>query len=94
MGLKSSNSIVNEVKKLLGLNEETGAVFSIWEKELGRLAKSAVIAGIQKKTLLVEVESSAHFQELNLRRKELIRKINGHFVNKKVINNIKIKIKK
>jgi len=93
MPFTESKSIIDALKRELGLNEKMFAVLKIWEKELGPLAKNCEIAKIKKDEIFVEVASNAHLQELTMRRKELIRKINQHFGSEKVLRNIKIQLK-
>lgn len=94
MSFVPADEIINVLKKNLGLDEKTYALFKIWEKELGSLSKSAEIAGLKNGRLVVEVASSAHFQELTLRKRELTKKINQYFGSEKFIKEIKLKLKK
>lgn len=82
------------LKKQLGLDEKTYAVLKIWEKEMGPQMKYAALAGIKKGVLMVEVDSSVHLQEMTLRRRDLIRKINQHFGGAKVVTGMQVKLKK
>jgi hypothetical protein len=89
----SSGDIIEKVKRQLGLDEKTDAVFKIWEKELGPLAAGVKLIGIKDGRLMAEAESNVHLQEITLRRREFIRKINQYFGNVKVIKGIKISLK-
>ena len=82
--------ILDKVLKKYGINEESMALFDIWEKELGPLAKKIKLAGKKGATLYVEIENPAYRQELKYRKKDIITKLNGHF-GKKVIDDIKTK---
>ena len=93
MALKPSAEIVELLKQQLGLNEDILTVLKIWENELGPLAGHAKIAGFKKGQVFVDVSSSAHMQELIIRKKELMKKINQHFGAKKVIKDLKLKLK-
>ena len=93
MAFTFAGTIIEALKRNLGLDETTFAVMQIWEKELGPLADAARLVAVKKGSLIVEVASSAHFQELTLRRRELINKINQHFGGKKVIKEIKLRLK-
>ena len=92
-GFARSGEVVDLVKKQLWLNDKVLAIPRIWEKEIGSLGKEAVLAGVGKNTLFVEVSSSAHFQEVTMRKRDLMNKINQHFGREKLIKYIKIKIK-
>lgn len=93
MVLTPAQDIIGGLAKRLGLDEKIAAVFKIWDRELGALAKHLKVAGIQNGMLVVEAGSSAHMQEGMLRRREIIKKINQHFPGEKVIKTIKIKLK-
>jgi hypothetical protein len=89
-----ANDIINLLKRQLGLDENTYAVMQIWERELGPLAKYAELVAFQKRQLIVEVASSVHLQEMTLRRRDLINKINQYFGREKVVKDIKLRLKK
>ena len=63
----------------LGLSEHLSMLDHAWESELGGMAGMARIVAIERDVLVVEVDSAPAMQELSLRRKELIRRINRHF---------------
>lgn len=80
------------VKKLLesyGLREENYALYDVWNKELGKLSKKIKMVGIKGKIILVETEHPAYKQEIRIRKKEFIRKINDNF-GSKMVEDIKI----
>lgn len=75
--------------KKYDLTPDTYAIFDkIWDKELGRLSKRIKLVGKKDRCLLVQVDNPVYMQELRVRKKEFVDKINGHF-GKKVIDNIK-----
>jgi len=88
-----SGDIIARLKRQLGLDEKTDAVFKIWEKELGPLAQGVKLIGIKDGHLLAEAESNVHLQEITLRRREFVKKINQYFGNEKVIKTIKLRLK-
>lgn len=94
MAFNTSGELTNLLKRQLGLDEKTYAVLKIWEKEMGPQMKYARLSGVKKGTLMVEVDSSVHLQELVLRRRELIKKINQHFGGEKVVRGMQVKLKK
>lgn len=85
--------IIESLKKQLGLDEKFTTVIKIWDDVLGPLAKDAQLVGIKRGQLLVDVTSSAHFQELTLRRREIISKINQYFGKEAVVKDIRLRIK-
>lgn len=93
MGFTPAENIINGIRKQLGLDEKIFAVFAIWERELGPLAKYLKIAGIKKGQLIVEAETNVHLQEAMFKRRDLIKKINQHFGGEKVVKSIRVKLK-
>ncbi|OGS03865.1 MAG: hypothetical protein A2204_05665 [Elusimicrobia bacterium RIFOXYA1_FULL_47_7] len=93
MALVFAGNILDAIKKQLGLDEKIHVIMQAWEKELGAMSKDAELVAVHKGTLLVEVASSAHFQELSLRKRELINKLNQYFGKEKFVKAIKIKLK-
>ncbi|OGS20926.1 MAG: hypothetical protein A2252_04340 [Elusimicrobia bacterium RIFOXYA2_FULL_39_19] len=80
------------VKKLLaqyGINNETYALYDVWNKELGKIAKKARMIGKTGGTILVHVDNPIYKQELTIRKKEFIKKINDHF-GRRIVDDIKI----
>lgn len=93
MGFEPSGDILEKVKRQLGLDEKTHTVLMVWERELGAMAAGARIIGFKDGKVLAEADSNAHMQELVLRRKDIIKKINQHFGGTKVVTGIKVKLK-
>jgi hypothetical protein len=94
MAFIPADEIVNLLKKQLGLDENYFTVLRIWEKEIRPFACNAELSGFSKGRLVVEVASSVHFQELTLRKRELINKLNQYFGARKVVKDIKVQLKK
>jgi predicted nucleic acid-binding Zn ribbon protein len=67
------------VTRGLGLSESLALVDRAWESEIGGLASMARVVAIDRDALVVEVDSAPAMQELTLRKKELVRRINRHF---------------
>ena len=63
----------------LGLSEHLAMIDRAWEAEIGGLKKVARVVALDREALVVEVDSAPALQELTLRRKELIRRLNRHF---------------
>lgn len=93
MALTPASDIMAVLKKHLGLDEKTYAVFQLWEKEFKGLYRGAELEGIKDGMLYLSAASSAHLQELTLRRKEMLTRINQYFGGKKTVKGIKIKLK-
>ncbi len=93
MPFSSSNELISSIKKQLGLEEKTYSVMRAWDKEFAPVLSYAELVGIQKGELIIEVLSSVHFQELSLRKNEIIKKINQYAGKEKVVKGIKIRLK-
>lgn len=85
------NTDLQRILHNLGITPDTQALFTIWEKEAGHLAKACSDICKRGQILYVEVNSPVYIQELMLRKHTIMRKINGHFA-KKVIRDIKYKM--
>src|SRR5882724_3838146 len=68
-----------EVSKKLGLSSDLSLIERAWRLEIGSLEDVARIVAIDNASLVIEAHSSAVMQELTLRRRELVRKLNNHF---------------
>jgi hypothetical protein len=72
-------SSTQTITRELGLSESLALLDRAWEAEVGGLTKLARIVALDRESLVVEVNSSPAMQELTLRKKELVRRINRHF---------------
>jgi hypothetical protein len=93
VALEPSGGIIEKIKRQLGLDENTHTVFMVWEKELGPLAGGVRLIGFKDGKLMAEADSNVHLQEITLRRKDIIKKINQHFGNTKVVTGIRLRLK-
>ena len=50
-----------------------------WSQEMGGLKEFARIVALDNSALVVEADSHVVLQEVSLRRRELLRKLNNHF---------------
>jgi hypothetical protein len=69
----------SKVFRKLGLSTDLALLDRAWESEVGSLASMARIAAVDNGALVVEVVSSTAMQEINLRRQELLRRLNRYF---------------
>jgi hypothetical protein len=63
----------------LGIRDDLAVLDHAWSAETGGLAGLAKIVAVDLGTLVIEVASSPAMQEITLRRKELLRRMNGYF---------------
>lgn len=81
-----------EVSRKLGLTDHLGFLERAWDAEIGELNRVARLVAIERSALVVEVDSSPAMQEISLRRRELVRRINRHFPEA-VIQHIHVRMK-
>ena len=79
MALAHVENGVQTITRQLGLSEHLSLLDRAWEAELGSLTRLARIVAVDRDALVVEVDSAPAMQELTLRRKELVRRMNRHF---------------
>ncbi|MBN1823873.1 MAG: DUF721 domain-containing protein [Endomicrobiales bacterium] len=94
MPFASSSDIIDVLRKRLGINEDVASVLKIWDKELGPLSKRVRLTAVKKNVFMAETDSSSHLQEMVLKKKGLITKINQYFGGRKVVRDIKFYLKK
>ncbi len=82
------DGMVKVALKALGFDPKSYAVFEIWDRMLGREAERARAVGLKGSDLCVEVDSSARLHDLTLRKRQLIKKLNGHFGPRPFISDI------
>ena len=87
--LTEVSSIMDAIKKQLGLDEDFFTVAKIWEKELGSDIK---ICGYKDGVIYAQTPYSTALHEATVRKKEIINKLN-QYVGAKKIKNIKISVK-
>jgi Dna[CI] antecedent DciA-like protein len=73
--------IANEAREFsrkLGLSTDLALLERAWLFEVGGLKEAARIVALNNASLVVETDSHAVMQEVSLRRRELVRKLNQH----------------
>ena len=89
----SLQRIIALLKKQLGLNDETNLVLQAWDKEFAPYMRYAELIGVKEGHLIIEVISSVHFQELALKRHEIITKMNLLVGKESAVKGIQIRLK-
>jgi hypothetical protein len=85
--------IIKRVFKKFGWNEDLNLAFKVWEKVVGtNVARYARAREIGRKRLVVEVSNNCLWQELNLERNKLVKKINEYF-GYPLVHSIKFELK-
>ena len=80
MALAAVREGVESITRQLKLSTALSVLERAWDLEIGPLGGRARLAALDRKTLVVEVISSAALQEITLRRRELMRRLNKHFL--------------
>lgn len=75
------------------MTEDGYAILEIWKNEMQPRFPYAELIGIKKSQIIIETSSSPGVQELTLRKREIINKINQYFGGRRVIRDIKVQIK-
>ena len=78
MALASAGQDLPVLSKKIGLSPDLLVLESAWEREIGGLREFAHVTALDNASLVIEVDSAAVMQEISLRRRELVRKINQH----------------
>ena len=79
MALAHIESGARALTRQLGLSDNLAMLDRAWESEVGGLARLARILALDRNALVVEADSAPAMQEISLRRKELVRRLNRHF---------------
>jgi hypothetical protein len=79
MALHTAAPNIQILTRKLGLQGELALLDRAWEREAGTLGDQAVVAALDNQVVVIEVRSSAAMQDLSLRRRELVRRLNAHF---------------
>ena len=84
------SSIIKQISDKLGLNDDYFIIMSKWQQELGN--NKIELSGFKDGVLFASAKSAVYVNDLNLRKRQIINKLN-QYLGKKVIKNIKCEIK-
>jgi hypothetical protein len=87
MAFSSGAQIIENLKKILGIDLDFLTIAKVWEKEVGM--EKTEICGYKNGTIIVQAQSGVALTEINLRKKEIIKRMNQYLGENK-IKNIKI----
>src|SRR5437016_899887 len=86
MALAHIENGAHALSRQLGLSEHLAMLDRAWDAEIGGLSRMARIVALDRlptgqdgAVLVVEADSAPAMQEISLRRKELVRRLNRHF---------------
>ncbi|MFB0527001.1 MAG: DUF721 domain-containing protein [bacterium] len=83
--LREIKEIVKETFRKFNLGEESQKLFTIWQEELGGLAKHAQIGNFREGKLLVEVDNTVYMQELSAKRKSIMERVNKKMGKRSIV---------
>ena len=84
------SSVINQLKKQLGLDDNYYVLISVWEKEVGN--NKVELNGFKNGTVFARTESAVYLSDFNLKKRQLIKRLN-QYLGKTVVKNIKCEIK-
>ncbi|MBR3627422.1 MAG: DUF721 domain-containing protein [Elusimicrobia bacterium] len=84
------SSILKKISDDLGLNDTYYVIMSKWQQELGN--NKVELNGFKDGVIFASAKSAVYVNDLNLRKRQIINKLN-QYLGKKVVKNIKCEIK-
>jgi len=79
MPIRSIEDDLHGLCRQVGISEHLSILERAWEAEMGGWAGMARICALDHQSLVVEATSSPALQEITLRRRELVRRLNRYF---------------
>ena len=90
MDLVEVSSLLPKIKKDIGLDDNYFIIISRWQQEVGN--NKVILNGFKNGTLFATTVSAAYLNDFNLRKRQIINRLN-QYLGSKVIKNIKCEIK-
>ncbi|MBO7611570.1 MAG: DUF721 domain-containing protein [Elusimicrobia bacterium] len=84
------SSIIKQISDKLGLNDDYFIIMSKWQQEVGN--NKIELSGFKDGTIFASAKSAVYINDLNLRKRQIINKLN-QYLGRKVVKNIKCEIK-
>jgi len=78
MTLASIGHVLPDFTRKLGLSADLLILERAWVDEAGSMREFARITALDHSSLVIEADSAVVMQEISLRRRELVRKLNRH----------------
>jgi hypothetical protein len=89
--LTSVSSVIETIKQDIGLGEDFFIIAKIWDKETGE--QNVELCGFKNGVLYAQTPYSAALNDITLRKKEIMNKLNQYLGGKR-IKKIKVEITK
>ena len=84
------SSILKQISDDLGLNDTYYVIMSKWKQEVGN--DKIELNGFKDGVIFASAKSAVYVNDLNLRKRQIINKLN-QYLGRKVVKNIKCEIK-
>ena len=84
------SSIIKKLSDKLGLNDDYFIIMSKWQQEVGN--SKVELNGFKDGTIFASAKSAVYVNDLNLRKRQIINKLN-QYLGRKIVKNIKCEIK-
>lgn len=84
------SSILKKISDDLGLNDTYYVIMSKWKQEIGN--DKVELNGFKDGIIFASVKSAVYLNDLNLRKRQIINKLN-QYLGRKAVKNIKCEIK-
>lgn len=84
------SQILKKISKKLGLDDNYFIIMSKWQQEVGN--NKIELEGFKDGVIFSSTKSAVYLNDFNLRKKQIIDRLN-QYLGKKIIKNIKCKIK-
>ncbi len=76
MPLVSIKEILQNTLYKFKIDGSARDVYDAWDKKMGKFAKHAQVVSVVNDLMVVNVDNSVYLQELTLRKKEILEKLN------------------
>ena len=86
MALVSIKEILKNTLYKFKIDGSTRDVYEAWDKKMGKFAKHAQVVSVKDDCVVVNVDNSVFLQELTLRKKEILDKLNKALKDRTVKN--------
>ena len=90
MDLIEVSSLLPKIKKTIGLDDNYFIIMSRWQQEVGN--NKVILNGFKNGVLFATTISAVYLNDFNLRKRQIINRLNQYLGNK-VVKNIKCEIK-
>ena len=84
MALLSIKDILKNTLFKFRMDGSTMDVYEAWDREMGKFAERAQVVSVKDDRVIINVNNSVYLQELTLRKKEILDKLNAALENRTI----------